>query len=786
MPSIIKGYEYDIFISYRHNDNRTGGVTEFVEHLKAELAATIKEPLNIYFDTNPHDGLLENHNVDKSLEGKLKCLILIPIISQTYCDPKSFAWQHEFCAFNKLVKEDEFGRDIQLNNGNVASRILPVKIHELDAEDTATIEKEIGGVLRAIEFIYKEPGVNRPLAVADNKNENLNKTDYKNQVNKVANAIKEIITAIQRGPAKAYDSQIHSNINSPDRTNPKRTKIAVGIVTALIVLVVYFIAANWLSSSAESTASQASIAILPFLNNTGKTEMDYYGLGVASEIRTQLAVAKQFDFISSMQSTIAFKNSVEEPKSIGEKLGVTHIITGMYQGAENNLQLVVEMVEASTGKIVWSLPFNTQATDFYKLQASVAREVIKKFNSEMDEGIVSTTNLQALAELAKGNAIEFSTPYPPDQLLAAIHYKRAIQFDSSFLQAWTRLIQLYSYHYFVIPEDTTIRVEMIDPLVNHVTTHFEDSWERKEIIGIYTYQVQRDYENAKQLFHKVLDENPDAEIANDLIAAIYKRQLNTEQALKYRTKANKIHNSAGGWLELAIILRNSGNYKDAAIAYKEEQNNSPFLYRLKYNENQLADLPTEIKSFYGKKFTCDQYLLLRDYPNLLKFLSSTAPDSTLTQIEWLAYKLYAHYGLKQDNELSLIAKEIVSLENLKKESVSSTNNLLAPGILAACLSNPKAKLSDFLDKESKQFQQDPMLQCHFQIQQIQLSTYRMNYKDADTRLKQMNMQYPTFGDYAWLNRPEFDRIKEEYSPFQETIDNLKLPPKTSYLGGLKL
>jgi len=147
MPALIPEYEYDIFISYRHNDNRTGWVTDFVEALQDELAATIKEPLSIYFDKNPHDGLLETHNVDKSLEGKLKCLIFIPIISQTYCDPKSFAWQHEFCAFNKLAKEDKFRRDILLKNGNVASRILPVKIHELDAVDKNTIEGEIKYVI---------------------------------------------------------------------------------------------------------------------------------------------------------------------------------------------------------------------------------------------------------------------------------------------------------------------------------------------------------------------------------------------------------------------------------------------------------------------------------------------------------------------------------------------------------------------------------------------------------------------------------------------------------------
>src|SRR6185295_15337904 len=183
----------------RQKDNKGDRwVTEFVNALKTELEATFKEDISIYFDTNPHDGLLETHNVHKSLEGKLKCLIFIPIISQTYCDTKSFAWQHEFCAFNKLVKEDQFGRDIRMSNGNVASRILPVRIHDIDPEDKALLESEIGP-LRSVDFIFKSSGVNRPLrASEDHPNDNLNKTYYRDQVNKVANAIKEITFSLKK------------------------------------------------------------------------------------------------------------------------------------------------------------------------------------------------------------------------------------------------------------------------------------------------------------------------------------------------------------------------------------------------------------------------------------------------------------------------------------------------------------------------------------------------------------------------------------------------------------
>jgi hypothetical protein len=91
MSSIIEGYNYDIFISYRQKDNQPTPsygwqskgdrwVSEFVEAMKTELESTFKEEISVYFDINPHDGLLETHDVDESLKDKLKCLVFIPII----------------------------------------------------------------------------------------------------------------------------------------------------------------------------------------------------------------------------------------------------------------------------------------------------------------------------------------------------------------------------------------------------------------------------------------------------------------------------------------------------------------------------------------------------------------------------------------------------------------------------------------------------------------------------------------------------------------------------------
>jgi predicted esterase len=199
MASILSGYEYDIFISYRHNDNRAGWVTDFVKALQDELAATMKEPLSVYFDTNPHDGLLETDDVDGSLKEKIKCLIFIPIVSQTYCDPNSFAWQKEFFPFIEFARNDQFGLDIKLTNGNVTKRVLPIRIHEIDDPDKELFEEAIDGVLRPVDFIHKSSGVNRPLRAQDDEIKEIAHTYYyRNQVNKVANAIKGIVISIKK------------------------------------------------------------------------------------------------------------------------------------------------------------------------------------------------------------------------------------------------------------------------------------------------------------------------------------------------------------------------------------------------------------------------------------------------------------------------------------------------------------------------------------------------------------------------------------------------------------
>lgn len=267
MPSLLPGYAYDIFISYRHNDNQDGWVSDFVQSLEKELRATLKDPISIYYDTNPHDGLHDHHEVDESLRKKLKALILIPIVSRTYCDTNSFSWKHELKPFIEQAQQDQIGSRVDVSGGNVASRVLPIRIHELKVEDINLFEAETSGKMRAIDFIYKESGVNRPLQLSDNRNDNQAKTDYKNQINKIANAIDELITGIKTATeANQVKEEVEPGTSvKPFRKELKRRNVLraslVYILFALLLWKVTNISADILNLT-ENTIRMVTLGLI--------------------------------------------------------------------------------------------------------------------------------------------------------------------------------------------------------------------------------------------------------------------------------------------------------------------------------------------------------------------------------------------------------------------------------------------------------------------------------------------------------------------------------------------
>jgi TolB-like protein/cytochrome c-type biogenesis protein CcmH/NrfG len=448
MPSIIPGYEYDIFISYRHKDNKYDGwVSEFVSNLKKEIASTFKEELSIYFDENPQDGLLEGQHVDKSLEGKLKCLVFIPILSQVYCDPNSFAWKNEFCAFNTLVAEDQFGMYIRLANGNVNSRILPIRIHELDQQDLKLIENELGGTLRSIDFIYRTPGVNRPLrAIEDEPKENLNHTFYRDQINKVANTIKSTIAGIRMmgSGAEKITPEAAYNLQAGHTGFTKKRIAITGIITALLLIAVllYF---QFKNSYSSTEPIDRSIAVLPFADLSPQHDQEYFSDGLSEELLNLLARIPDLKVISRT-SAFSFKGKNEDVRVIGEKLGVAYILEGSVRKSNDKIRITAQLIQVSDGTHIWSKTFDRTMNDIFKVQDEIANTVVDELKISLGSGgdlHSASTNSDAYNLYLQGK-YSFTNRSQKNVEQAIQYYKQAIDLDNNNANFWAALSLAYA------------------------------------------------------------------------------------------------------------------------------------------------------------------------------------------------------------------------------------------------------------------------------------------------------------------------------------------------------
>ena len=418
MSSIIEGYNYDIFISYRQKDNKYDGwVTEFVENLKKELEATFKEDISVYFDFNPLDGLLETHDVDESLKEKLKCLIFIPIISRTYCDPKSFAWEHEFKAFIEEASNDELGLKIKLAKGNVASRVLPVQIHDLDNDDISMCESVLGGVLRGIEFIYKSAGVNRPLRAAeDHPQDNRNKTYYRDQINKVANAIKEIISAIKQPGQQTEKISQESSKQASIAPKSRKTKIIAPSIAAVILIILGILFIPKLFR--HENKPEKSIAVLPFRNDSPEDSTQYFMDGVMEELLNKLQLIESLRVIGRT-SVEQFRGQDKSIQEIAKELDVNYIVEGSGQKSGNSLRMRVQLLTAKNERHLWGDSFeqeNLVLNDYFKAQSGFAEAIANKLNAALsaqeEKRIkkVPSVNLEAYEAYLKSDTVGDLSP----------------------------------------------------------------------------------------------------------------------------------------------------------------------------------------------------------------------------------------------------------------------------------------------------------------------------------------------------------------------------------------
>ena len=122
-----------------------------------------------------------------------------------------------------------------------------------------------------------------------------------------------------------------------------------------------------------NAAFDKSIAVLPF-ENLSDPHDEYFSDGLSEELISALAQISELKVIGR-SSSFRFKDRKEEPKTIGEKLGVSTLLEGTVRKQGNRVRIVAALINAADGIELWTRTFDRELKDIFAVQEEIAKAV---------------------------------------------------------------------------------------------------------------------------------------------------------------------------------------------------------------------------------------------------------------------------------------------------------------------------------------------------------------------------------------------------------------------------
>src|SRR5438445_3799690 len=201
----------------------------------------------------------------------------------------------------------------------------------------------------------------------------------------------------------------------------------------------------------EATAAipQKSIAVLPLLNESGDPKDEYFSDGLSEELIAALAQISGLKVIGR-SSSFRFKDRKEEPKTIGEKLGVSTLLDGTVRKQGDRVRIVAELVNAADGIQLWTRTFDRELKDIFAVQEEIARAVAESLkvtllgSQDRPAQRGAASNVEAHNAYLQGH-FHFQRRNLEDYRKAVGYFDQAIRLDPDYALAYTERSEAWSF-----------------------------------------------------------------------------------------------------------------------------------------------------------------------------------------------------------------------------------------------------------------------------------------------------------------------------------------------------
>jgi serine/threonine-protein kinase len=190
-----------------------------------------------------------------------------------------------------------------------------------------------------------------------------------------------------------------------------------------------------------------SVAVLPLVNASGDSELEYLSDGITDGIISTLSQRPKLR-VMARSTVFTYKGKPVDPRRVGKELNVRTVFTGQLAQRGHLLLVSAELVNARDGTRLWGESYNRKLDDVVRVPNEIARKISDQLGpavSADDERLLSkqyTDNAQAYRLYLKGR--HYISRWGEDTYKEAIEcFKRAIDIDPNYALAYSGLAEAY-------------------------------------------------------------------------------------------------------------------------------------------------------------------------------------------------------------------------------------------------------------------------------------------------------------------------------------------------------
>jgi adenylate cyclase len=142
-----------------------------------------------------------------------------------------------------------------------------------------------------------------------------------------------------------------------------------------------------------------SLAVLPFDVFGGDSEQEYFADGFTEDLITELSRFKGL-FLTSRNSSFAFKGQALDLRDLGKRLGVAFGLEGSVRKMGERVRITAQLINTRSGNHVWAEKYDCTLDHLFEVQDALAQSIVANVAGRMERDNLAAARQKKPADMA--------------------------------------------------------------------------------------------------------------------------------------------------------------------------------------------------------------------------------------------------------------------------------------------------------------------------------------------------------------------------------------------------